>query len=646
MLNVSAAALGRRTLSSGKPVPRMWTLSGPSVGVQTCGRRLAQLAAVNDVSPDDDRPGPGSAAQERPGIDCALSWHGRAAIHPDRPGSEAAIQALCGLMQVHGRDQGKPRRVGLEVASVAAGVFGACGILAGLVARSRGRAIARVETSVLEACLLLVSHYVAVATCSGDHPVVDGSPAPGPPFRTADDQWFEIEVLDPEAWKRFWTSLGTPDVDLGRAWTSFRLRYNRGACSLPEGLHDATARHNLADVAAIAASCGVSLCRLRSYREVVEDPGPWEGHPIIEDLPARRDLATGGAPVPPDGPSGPRRSETGALPLEGVRVVEATNRVQGPLAGLLLQMLGADVVLVEPPGGDVARMGMPAAGDTGAFFMTFNRGKQSTELDLASPSGRVALVELVAGADVFLHNWRPGKAEEWGLDAELLASHNPRLVHAQASGWGPAKDVAHLTGTDFMVQAYAGVGDGVNPENEPPFPSRALLTDYMGGLVACEGILTGLYRREQSGRGCRVKTSLLAAAMTLQSPVLEALAAGREEGRRSGRPVWGAVDRPLEASDGFVVLSADDEPSFERLCAALDVDAAGASRADAERQVAKRLRSSPAAQAEELLVGAGIPCAVACTDPADLPADPRLSALFEPLGGTARVPASPWRFSE
>jgi crotonobetainyl-CoA:carnitine CoA-transferase CaiB-like acyl-CoA transferase len=575
-----------------------------------------------------------------------LSWHGRAAIHPDRPGSEAAIQALCGLMQVHGRDEGRPRRIGLEVASVAAGVLGACGILAGLVARSRGRAIARVETSVLEACLLLVSHYVAVATCSGDHPGVAGGPAPGPPFQTADDHWFEIEVLDPEPWKHFWTSLGTPDVDLGRAWTSFRLRYNRGACSLPEGLHEATARHNLVDIAAMAAGCGVSLCPLRSYREVVEDPGPWEGRPIIEDLPARRDLATVAAPLPPDGPFGPGRSETGPLPLEGVRVVEATNRVQGPLAGLLLQMLGADVVLVEPPGGDVARMGMPAAGDTGAFFMTFNRGKRSTELDLASASGRTTLVELVAGADVFLHNWRPGKAEEWGLDAELLASHNPRLVHAQASGWGPAKDVAHLTGTDFMVQAYAGVGDGVNPEGEPPFPSRALLTDYMGGLVACEGILAGLYRREQSGWGCRVNTSLLAAAMTLQSPVLEALAAGREEGgRRTGRPVWGAVDRPLQASDGFVVLSADDEPSFERLCAALDVDAAGTSRADAERQVVKRMRSSPAAQAEELLVGAGIPCAVSCTDPADLPADPRLSALFESLGGTAQVPASPWHFT-
>ena len=499
-----------------------------------------------------------------------------------------------------------------------------------------------VETSVLQAGLLLVSHYVAIATCTGGPPAVPAWPSPGPPFRSADGQWFEMETLDPDAWRRFWSTLGAEGAELGPAWTVFRLRYNRGACSLPRCLHEATASHTLARVAEVAEACGVSLSRLRSYGEVLSDAAWPAAHPEIRGF-APGPATPGPTPaalVPP-----PRAEPAAQLPLEGLRVVEATNRVQGPLAGLLLVMLGAEVVLVEPPGGDPARSGVPQAGDVGAFFLCFNRGKQSVELDLSRPSGQSALRELVADADVFLQNWRPGKSAEWGLDADDLARCNARLVYASASGWGGLSGPSRLVGTDFMVQAYAGVGNGINPEDEPPFPSRLLITDYLGGLLACEGILAGLYRRERTGAGARVGTSLLGAAMTVQAPVLEALAVGREDGRRDGRPVWGVLDRPVETADGSVVLSVDDDPGLARLAHLFGVPGHGVDRATTEQALAQRMSTYPAARCEELAAEAEVACAAACTDLAELPGEPGLAPLFESLADSACVPASPWRFA-
>jgi crotonobetainyl-CoA:carnitine CoA-transferase CaiB-like acyl-CoA transferase len=258
--------------------------------------------------------------------------------------------------------------------------------------------------------------------------------------------------------------------------------------------------------------------------------------------------------------------------------------------------------------------------------------------------GRAELTDLVMGADVFLQNWRPGRSEQWGLAYPDLAARNPQLVYAEASGFGRVPG-PHPMGTDFMVQAYAGVGNGINPEGTRPFPSRALLVDYLGGLVACEGILEGLLRREQSGQGCLVETSLLAAAMTLQFPSLVALTSGNEQGRRQGRPLWGLLDEPVETADGLLALSVEGNEARVRLCQILDVDGTRLPPQETERLLVERIRSQATSSAQELLSAGGIASAAVCTDLATLPTDPHIGCLFEPLGGTSRVPAAPWRFS-
>ena len=597
---------------------------GPRLSVETCARRLAPVAARQaDVAP----------------VEAEISWCGPGSFPPERRWSEAAIQARCGLMEVHGWDGGQPRRVGLEVASVAAGMLAAQGVIATQIGARRGRPVSRVETSVLAAGLFLVSHHIAAATSGGELLPSPLGPERGPPFRTSDDRWFEIEVFDAEAWRSFWKRLGAADAELGRAWTSFRSRYYRGRCAFPPGLHQATAGHTLAEAAEVAAACGLSLTPVRSYREVLEHPGPGVDHPSV------------GGPAGPGGAvAGADRTEAhvgeppdvGHLPLHGMRVVEATSRMQGPLAGLLLQMLGAEVIRVEPPGGDVGRMVPPIAGDTGSFFLCFNRGKKAVQLDLTRPSGRTELLELLGSSDAFLHNWRPGKAAEWGLDRDAVAAVGPRLVYAEATGWHPVTENAHLIGTDFLVQAYAGFGDGLNPPDEPPLTSRALLTDTLGALVTCEGLLSGLHLRELTGRPVHVRTSLLQGAMAAQAHVLDLLATGSDmSGRRAGRPLWGPLDRPVSGTSGSLVASVESDDDLDRLSRVCGVSRS-ASRPSTEQEIANRLGTGSPELWEERLAQAGIACSTVSTDLAALATDDRLEALFEPLAGSCRAPAAPW----
>ncbi len=320
------------------------------------------------------------------------------------------------------------------------------------------------------------------------------------------------------------------------------------------------------------------------------------------------------------------------LPLAGVRVVEATSRIQGPFAGMLLRMLGADVVRVQPPEGDYGRAAP-----------TLHRGKEVVQLDLATPAGRDELVELVAGADVFVHNWRPGKAAEWRLGFEDLTAHQPGLVYAGLSGWGDHPPAGHPLGTDFLVQAHAGLGDGLSPLDEPAAPSRVILSDLFGGLLGAEAVLAGLYRRQRTGRAWEVGSSLLAGAMALQAHVLDAMAAGKEDGRLQGRPVWGALDRPVATGDGLLAVSAEDDDDFARLCRRCDVDPSAAPRPALEDQIAARLAGGSAADWEEQLLDAGVPAARVCEDLAAVPADPRFAPLFEPVAGGV-APRSPWSF--
>ncbi|MEV5988571.1 CoA transferase [Streptomyces sp. NPDC052051] len=462
---------------------------------------------------------------------------------------EASAQAVCGIMHVHGRRHGRPRALMLDVAGTAAGVLGTIGLLGQLTCTDPDMARRAAATGVDRAALLLSAHYLAVA--SADSPLPACRPG-GPPFRSLDGVWFEIEALDAEPWARFWAALGAPREAVRDGWQAFAARFSVAAAPLPRALHTAT-RKPFAEVRASAERCGVSICPITTIAERRHElgldqralpPDPWLLRPGPEPDPAAPDAARSRTARPASGPLGP---------LSGLVVLEAGRRIQGPLATHLLRLLGAEVVRVEPPGGDPMRGMPPLCGDHSAVWLALNHGKSAVQIDIKSTGGRRDLLEAARGADVFLHNWAPGAADRLGLDSETLHRANPALVYAHTSGWSDAVPEPPL-GTDFMVQARSGVADALCPDpGEPPRPTLMTVVDALGGMLGAEAVVAGLLHRRLTGRGSAVESSLLSAANLLLDPVL-----------RSGRPPYGRRPDPVRGAHGWVTVpDAHDRGAYD-----------------------------------------------------------------------------------
>ncbi|WP_371786601.1 CoA transferase [Streptosporangium subroseum] len=570
--------------------------AGPPALTATVARHLTLLGAKDLGPTTSDGPGIVSltGAGEHP-LTAEIVW---AAVAPAQEVSdEATAQAATGVAHVHGRRGGEPRGLAADYLTTACSVLAVQGLLAALIGRARGVAVETVRTGVDLAGLLAVGQYLAAATAADDE-AVPFAPG-GPPFTTADGVCFEVETLDPAVWVAFWQALGVAGRLAGSAWKSFQFRYATACSPLPEELHARARATGWDGVRHAAKESGASLCALRSLTDRLSEPrsqAPWQLSPRL----------------PAPGLSSPAED---ARPLSGLTVLEAGRRIQAPLATYLLSLLGADVVRIEPPGGDPLRGMPPMCGELSARWLALNRGKSAVEIDIKSATGRADLRDLVAGADVFVHNWAPGTAERLGLDDGDLSAVNPALVYAYTSGWaGRLADVP--LGTDFMVQARTGVGEAVRPAGEPAAPSLMTLLDVLGGLLGAEAVLAGLLLRERGGHGVRVDSSLLGAAEVLTEPALRRAAEGGNPRAPEG------FRRPLRTADGWVAV-ADD-------CTA---------------QAAASFTEMTSAQALASLRRRGLRATTVTTALDALPSDPRFaSALIRDEHGALAVPA-PWRFA-
>ncbi|WP_103543404.1 CoA transferase [Streptomyces sp. SM1] len=505
---------------------------------------------------------------------------------------EATVQAATGIMAVHGRRDGAPRGLAVDYAATATGVLAVQGLLAGLLAKARGGGpMAQVEVSAERAGLLAVSQYLAAAGAE-EGEAAELAPG-GPPFTSADGIVFELETLDPGVWAAFWRALDAPEEAIRRGWRPFQFRYATACAPFPEVLHEAVRAGTWERIQDAARSSGADVCLLGALAERAAEydgAAPWKL--ITHDATYTSTRAT-----------------TDDLPLAGFTVLEAGRRIQAPLAAHVLGLLGAEVIRIEPPGGDPLRGMPPACSGISARWLALNRGKKAVEVDIKSPSDRERLREMAAGADVFLHNWAPGKAAQLGLDHEDLAAANPSLVYAYTSGWAGRLPDAPM-GTDFMVQARTGVGEAVRASDEAPAPSLMTLLDVLGGLLGAEAVLAGLLLRERTQCGVRVDSSLLGAADVLTAHARARVAQGLDPRRPAG------FRRPLRTADGWIAL-ADH--------AAIPYD----------------MRELSTEQAMERLRDRGLPAVPVVTDLADL-----LSAgpISRDAHGAPAVP-TPWSFA-
>ena len=207
-------------------------------------------------------------------------------------------------------------------------------------------------------------------------------------------------------------------------------------------------------------------------------------------------------------------------PLDGVRVLEFTLVVAGPMSGVLLSDLGADVIKVEPPGGESTRQARAVVPNEGKAFQTFNRGKRDIVVDLQQPEGRAIIHRLMPTIDVVVVNYRYGVAERVGIDYETLKQFRPDLIYVESTGFGTRGELAERGCSDVVAQAYSGImaGDGkVADDGAPIAATFGAPADYGTAMATAMGVASALFHRERTGEGQKINTSLLRTGVWLQS---------------------------------------------------------------------------------------------------------------------------------
>jgi crotonobetainyl-CoA:carnitine CoA-transferase CaiB-like acyl-CoA transferase len=214
---------------------------------------------------------------------------------------------------------------------------------------------------------------------------------------------------------------------------------------------------------------------------------------------------------------------TGTGPLAGIRVVDLTRALAGPYATLMLADAGAEVLKIErADGGDDTRgWGPPFVGSEeapeSAYFLSVNRSKRSVVLDLKDDADLARLRDLLADADVLVENFRPGVMDRLGLDAAELERLNDRLIVLSITGFGEGGPDGHRSGFDQIIQGEAGLMGITGPVGGPPTKFGVPITDILSGMFGAYGVVAALHERDRTGKGQRVTTSLLAAAVAVHT---------------------------------------------------------------------------------------------------------------------------------
>jgi crotonobetainyl-CoA:carnitine CoA-transferase CaiB-like acyl-CoA transferase len=260
-------------------------------------------------------------------------------------------------------------------------------------------------------------------------------------------------------------------------------------------------------------------------------------------------------------------SPQAGLPLEGIRVIEFTHMVMGPACGMILADLGAEVIKIEPPGGDKTR-GLPGLGI--GFFRTFNRNKKSVVLDVQSPQGHVAALELIGQCDVMIENFRPGLMAKLGLDYPTLSKAFPRLIYASHKGFLPGPYENRLA-LDEVVQMMGGLSYMTGPRGRP-LRAGTSVNDIMGGMFGAIGILAALREREKTGRGQEIQSALFENCVFLAAQHMQQfLMTGEPPPPMPERvSAWSVYDVFTLADGEQLFIGAVSDKQFATLCRVLE----------------------------------------------------------------------------
>ncbi|MBL7251341.1 CaiB/BaiF CoA transferase family protein [Alloalcanivorax marinus] len=347
-----------------------------------------------------------------------------------------------------------------------------------------------------------------------------------------------------------------------------------------------------------------------------------------------------------------------ALPLAGVKVVELGQLIAGPFAGTLLAYFGAEVIKVEPPGGDPIR-GWRKLDQSGTSFWwrSIGRNKRSVTLDLKSDAGRDLAARLIDGADVLIENFRPGTLENWGLGPDRFSDSNPGLIYTRISGYGQDGPYADKPGYASVCEGIGGLRYVNGFPGERPVRPNLSLGDTVAGLHAALGILLALFERRGSGQGQVVDVALYETVFNLLEAVIPEFDGAGLIREPAGSTVTGIVPtNTYRCADGkYVIIGGNGDSIFKRLMvtagrADLAEDprlAHNAGRVEHEEEVDGAIEAWCAtldsAEVLRLLEDARVPCGPIYSA-ADMMADPHFQArgLFQKVeinGKPLKIPA-------
>jgi crotonobetainyl-CoA:carnitine CoA-transferase CaiB-like acyl-CoA transferase len=481
------------------------------------------------------------------------SWDARGTV----PDLELLVAVRAGLPTQIRSHHGGPAFPDLPVASAGAALAATAGALACLFEREATDRGGWAETSLadgLRALLPMITGRVEQPSATTDLLWRGQGPAEALSYCCADGEYVQLWFGAKGAYEAFLEHVGDPPSERG---------YN---ADLVSGAMVERGERWAAMFATRERTFWLDDLSGRDFRcEPVLRPGEAlkDAHVREVGLTRRHDgLTVLGPPVRVTrvGPGEPSRVDPARRLLDGVRVVDLSAYLAGPITSLVLAELGADVVKVEPPTGDVHRNMEP-------MFAAGQRGKRALALDLKAPDAAQVLERLFRWTDVVHHNSRVGLAERLGYDEETVRAANPDVVYSFASGFGDSGPRARLPTNDQLMQALAGVESAQGGADRPPTYLVWGAVDVTGGWLAACGVLAGLYARRARGGGQSVRSSLLGAGLTLKSgaflaedtvvpgPVLDADQRG-----------YGAAYRLYQGGDGeWFALAVPDESAWARL---------------------------------------------------------------------------------
>ena len=258
-------------------------------------------------------------------------------------------------------------------------------------------------------------------------------------------------------------------------------------------------------------------------------------------------------------------------PLEGVRILELGQIIAGTYGCQMLSDLGAEVIKIEAPEGDLGRIPSVAPyKGISTLFLTFNRNKRSVVINLKTEAGRGLFYDLVKVSDVVIDNFRAGVLKRLKVDYATLSAINPRLIQCSVTGFGSEGAYKDYPALDIIIQAISGYLAITGEAGRPPARVGIPLGDLCGGIFSCEGILAALFQRERTGRGCRIETSMFDGMLNLLSYMgTHYLSTGEVPTPQGSAHEFTVPWQAFQAKDGYIVIATRQENFWRKLCAVL-----------------------------------------------------------------------------